>query len=89
MNTTMNNNRPEFMECDASYETPEFTIDDLEEAFRAVLGNDAVDRVNNPVGMALEDAYHREQEYKTPFDKWNQPQRPWVPENVTNPEDPE
>ena len=48
------------MEPAASYETPEFTLDDLEEAFRTVLGNDAVDRVNNPVGMALEDAYRQE-----------------------------
>ena len=56
MMSTMNNIRPSFMEPVASYETPEFTLDDLEEAFRTVLGNDAVDRTNNPVGMALEDA---------------------------------
>lgn len=35
-------------------------VDDLELEFRRVLGNDTVDRINNPVGMALEDAAHRE-----------------------------
>ena len=88
MNSTSNNIRPIFMETEpASYETPEFTLDDLEAEFRRVLGNDAVDRINNPVGMALEDAARRET-YNTPYENWNQPQRPWTPERIANPEDP-
>ncbi len=73
MNSTSNNTRPVFMEAEpASYETPEFTLDDLEAEFRRVLGDDAVDRINNPVGMALEDAARREK-YNTPYDNWGKP----------------
>lgn len=37
----------------------------FEDQLRLVLGDDAVDRINNPVGMLLEDAWRRETRQKT------------------------